>query len=108
MIGQTRTDDAGRYRFDKVDGARMRNESSGEWDLYVGVCVGSVRGVEVIDRIRNNENREKNLEVLDELCETMAEGSLCAMGGLTPFPVRSAVKYFPEDFEGENRGLNDV
>lgn len=66
--------------------------------------VGSVRGVEVIDRIRNNENREKNLEVLDELCETMVEGSLCAMGGLTPYPVRSAVKQFPEDFAGENRG----
>jgi formate dehydrogenase iron-sulfur subunit len=61
--------------------------------------VGSVRGVEVIDRIRNNEDREKNLEILDELCETMIEGSMCAMGGLTPFPVRSALKQFPEDFQ---------
>ncbi|HSD69494.1 MAG TPA: NADH-quinone oxidoreductase subunit NuoF [Woeseiaceae bacterium] len=61
--------------------------------------IGSVRGVEVIDRIRNNENREANLALLSELCDTMVDGSLCAMGGLTPYPVRSALKYFPEDFE---------
>ena len=61
--------------------------------------VGSVRGVEVIDRILNNENRAHNMEILDELCETMSEGSLCAMGGLTPYPVRSALREFPEDFE---------
>jgi formate dehydrogenase iron-sulfur subunit len=61
--------------------------------------IGSVRGVEVIDRIRNNENREANLLLLSELCDTMVDGSLCAMGGLTPYPVRSALKYFPEDFE---------
>ena len=62
--------------------------------------VGSVRGVEVIDRIVANEQRSFNLEVLDDLCDTMVEGSLCAMGGLTPFPVRSALKHFPEDFGG--------
>jgi formate dehydrogenase iron-sulfur subunit len=61
--------------------------------------IGSVRGVEVIDRIRNNEDREANLVLLSELCDTMVDGSLCAMGGLTPYPVRSALKYFPEDFE---------
>lgn len=60
--------------------------------------IGSTRGVEVIDRIRNNENRESNLELLEDLCDTMIDGSLCAMGGMTPFPVNSAVKYFPEDF----------
>ena len=60
--------------------------------------VGSVRGVEVIDRIVANEERAFNLEVLDDLCDTMVEGSLCAMGGLTPYPVRSAIKHFPEDF----------
>ena len=60
--------------------------------------IGSVRGVEVIDRIVANENREDNLNLLNELCDTMIDGSLCAMGGMTPFPVRSAVKYFPEDF----------
>ncbi|MBQ0757125.1 MAG: formate dehydrogenase, partial [Amphritea sp.] len=60
--------------------------------------IGSTRGVEVIDRIRNDENRAANMELLDDLCETMIDGPLCAMGGMTPFPVQSAVKYFPEDF----------
>ena len=60
--------------------------------------IGSVRGVEVIDRIIADDNRDANLMLLDELCDTMIDGSLCAMGGLTPYPVRSAVKYFPEDF----------
>ena len=60
--------------------------------------IGSVRGVEVIDRIVNNEKREENLNLLNDLCDTMIDGSLCAMGGLTPFPVRSAIEYFPEDF----------
>ncbi len=60
--------------------------------------IGSVRGVEVIDRIVDNENRDDNLNLLNDLCDTMIDGSLCAMGGLTPFPVRSAVEYFPEDF----------
>ena len=60
--------------------------------------IGSTRGVEVIDRIVNNEDREANVELLDELCETMIHGSLCAMGGMTPIPVGSAVKHFPEDF----------
>jgi len=61
--------------------------------------VGAVRGVEVIDRIIAGENREANLELLEDLCETMIDGSLCAMGGLTPMPVRSVLEYFPEDFE---------
>jgi len=61
--------------------------------------LGSVRGVEVIDRIIAGVDRGANLELLEDLCETMVDASLCAMGGLTPFPVRSAVKYFPEDFE---------
>ena len=60
--------------------------------------IGSVRGVEVIDKIRLGEQRLANLDLLDELCETMVEGSLCAMGGLTPIPVKSAIKHFPEDF----------
>jgi formate dehydrogenase iron-sulfur subunit len=63
--------------------------------------IGSVRGVEVIDRIRAGENRQSNLELLHDLCETMVEGSLCAMGGLTPYPVRSALRHFPEDFSGD-------
>ncbi|SIP88387.1 formate dehydrogenase beta subunit [Marinobacterium stanieri] len=60
--------------------------------------IGSTRGVEVIDRIRAGENREANLELLSDLCETMVDGSLCAMGGMTPFPVQSAMKHFGEDF----------
>jgi formate dehydrogenase iron-sulfur subunit len=60
--------------------------------------VGSTRGVEVLDRIIQNRDRSKNLEVLDDLCELMLEGSLCALGGMTPYPVLSALKHFPEDF----------
>jgi formate dehydrogenase iron-sulfur subunit len=61
--------------------------------------IGSTRGVEVIDRIIANQDRTKNLEVLDDLCELMLDGSLCALGGLTPYPVLSAVQHFPEDFD---------
>ncbi len=60
--------------------------------------VGSVRGVEVIDRIRAGEHRDENLALLEDLCDVMTEGSLCAMGGLTPMPVRSAIEHFPDDF----------
>jgi formate dehydrogenase iron-sulfur subunit len=60
--------------------------------------VGSTRGVEVIDRIIANESRTKNLELLDDLCELMLDGSLCALGGLIPLPVMSAIQHFPEDF----------
>ena len=60
--------------------------------------VGAVRGVETIDRIRAGQDRENNLVLLDDLCELMTDGSLCAMGGLTPMPVRSAVRHFGEDF----------
>ncbi len=66
--------------------------------------IGSVRGVEVIDRILADEDRDANLVLLDELCDTMIHGSLCAMGGLTPYPVRSALNYFPEDFEPRTGG----
>ncbi|HLH42531.1 MAG TPA: NADH-quinone oxidoreductase subunit NuoF [Bryobacteraceae bacterium] len=60
--------------------------------------IGSTRGVEVIDRIIAGRDRSQNLQLLDDLCELMLEGSLCALGGLTPYPVQSAIKYFPEDF----------
>ena len=67
-----------------------------------GTCtpcrIGSTRGVEVIDRIVAGEEQAKNLELLEDLCEVMTDGSLCAMGGLTPLPVRSALKLFPADF----------
>ncbi len=60
--------------------------------------IGSVRGVEVIDRIIAREAPGQNIALLQDLCDTMEAGSLCAMGGLTPHPVRSALRFFPEDF----------
>ncbi|MFD3704708.1 formate dehydrogenase beta subunit [Nocardia sp. NPDC058658] len=60
--------------------------------------VGAVRGVEVIDRIVGGVDPDGNLALLNDLCELMVSGSLCAMGGLTPNPVRSALLHFPEDF----------
>lgn len=65
--------------------------------------IGSTRGVELIDKIRKGDNREANIEVLVDLCEVMADGSLCAMGGLTPMPVRSALTLFTEDFQGATK-----
>ena len=61
--------------------------------------IGSIRGVEVIDRIVADVDRDANLELLTDLCDLMTAGSLCAMGGLTPLPVLSALRHFPEDFE---------
>ena len=61
--------------------------------------IGSVRGVETIDRIIAGVDRERNLVLLDDLCATLTKGSLCAMGGLTPMPVQSALRHFPEDFD---------
>jgi formate dehydrogenase iron-sulfur subunit len=60
--------------------------------------IGSTRGVEVIDRIKLGKRREGNVELLRDLCDTLVNGSLCAMGGLTPYPVLSALDHFPEDF----------
>ncbi|MCB1534855.1 MAG: NADH-quinone oxidoreductase subunit NuoF [Rhodoblastus sp.] len=60
--------------------------------------IGAVRGVETIDRIVAGVEREKNFGVLDDLNQLMTDGSLCAMGGLTPMPVMSALRHFPEDF----------
>lgn len=61
--------------------------------------IGSTRGVEVIDLIVRGEDSAGNKELLEDLCEVMRDGSLCAMGGLTPLPVLSALHKFPEDFE---------
>jgi len=61
--------------------------------------VGAVRGVEVMDRIIAGIEPEKNFQVLDDLCRLMTDASLCAMGGLTPVPVMSALTHFPEDFD---------
>jgi len=64
--------------------------------------IGSTRGVEVIDRITGNRHqpviREQQVHLLRDLCDTMLAGSLCAMGGMTPYPVLSALNHYPEDF----------
>ncbi len=64
--------------------------------------IGSTRGVEVIDKIRAGIDRERNIALLRELGETMLAGSLCALGGMTPYPVLSALNHFPEDFGVSN------
>ncbi|SDI27231.1 formate dehydrogenase beta subunit [Lutimaribacter saemankumensis] len=58
--------------------------------------IGAVRGVETIDRIAQGDGGA--VELLTDLCETMKEGSLCALGGFTPFPVMSALTHFPDEF----------
>ncbi|MCA1407525.1 NADH-quinone oxidoreductase subunit NuoF [Ensifer sp. IC3342] len=60
--------------------------------------IGSTRGVEVADKIAAGIEPEKNRELLADLCNTMKFGSLCALGGFTPYPVMSAMTHFPEDF----------
>ncbi len=63
--------------------------------------IGSTRGVEIIDRIRAGANEQ--IPLLRDLCDTMTYGSMCAMGGMTPYPVLSALNHFPEDFP-----MNDI
>ena len=80
--------------------------------------IGSTRGVELIDRIRSGErtvdrveslpqmhnapklgrSREEDVALLEDLCETLKDASLCALGGFTPYPVLSALRHWPEDF----------
>ncbi|MDA5241638.1 NADH-quinone oxidoreductase subunit NuoF [Agrobacterium tumefaciens] len=60
--------------------------------------IGSTRGVETVDRIALGIEPEKNTALLADLCETMKFGSLCALGGFTPYPVMSALRHFPDDF----------
>jgi formate dehydrogenase iron-sulfur subunit len=62
--------------------------------------IGSTRGVEVIDKVINGVDSSRNLELLRDLSDTMLNGSLCALGGMTPYPVLSALNHFPEDFRG--------
>ena len=87
--------------------------------------IGSTRGVELVDRIRAGgkvvadavealpqmhnarkagRSRADDLTLLEDLCETMQSASLCALGGFTPYPVRSALKHWPEDFGGNTEG----
>jgi formate dehydrogenase iron-sulfur subunit len=93
---------------DTVDMARMARFAMEFCALEsCGKCtpcrIGSTRGMEVIDKIIQNKNREGNLYLLRDLCDVMLNGSLCGLGGLIPFPVISALKHFPGDF-----GLEDV
>ncbi|GLQ96353.1 formate dehydrogenase beta subunit [Dyella mobilis] len=69
--------------------------------------IGSTRGVEVIDRMLagDADQRERDEVLLRDLCQTMVAGSLCALGGMAPFPVLSALDHFHEDFEGEARRI---
>ncbi len=60
--------------------------------------VGSTRGVEVLDRLKDNVEPQRQIEIVTDLCNTMKFGSLCALGGFAPYPVMSALKHFPEDF----------
>jgi len=64
--------------------------------------IGSTRGVELIDKIIAGERRDENMTVLMDLCEVMADASLCAMGGFTPLPVRSAIAHFVDSPTGAN------
>jgi formate dehydrogenase iron-sulfur subunit len=88
---------------DTVDMARMARYAMEFCAIEsCGKCtpcrIGSTRGVEVIDRILAGIDGERNVRLLEELCETMVQGSLCGLGGMAPFPVQSALKHFREDF----------
>jgi len=88
---------------DTVDMAKMARYAMEFCSLEsCGKCtpcrIGSTRGVEVIDRLVRGERPEVQLPLLRDLCDTMTHASLCAMGGMTPNPVLSAVDKFPEDF----------
>jgi formate dehydrogenase iron-sulfur subunit len=60
--------------------------------------IGSVRGMETLDKIMRGVAVEANLELIRDLCHTMKFGSLCALGGFIPYPVMSALEHYPEDF----------
>ncbi len=60
--------------------------------------IGSTRGVETVDKILAGRDRPQNIQLLRDLCEVLTDGSLCALGGLTPLPVLSALDHFGEDF----------
>ena len=96
---------------DRADMARMARHALSFCAIEsCGKCtpcrVGSTRGVEIVDRLiatRNHVNppatRAADLALLNELCDTMFNGSLCGLGGLTPYPVRSVLKHFRAEFE---------
>ena len=65
--------------------------------------IGSTRGANVIDSLLAGDRPGEQRRLLDDLCETMIQGSLCGLGGMTPFPVQSALKHFPDDFAPRRR-----
>jgi formate dehydrogenase iron-sulfur subunit len=67
--------------------------------------IGSTRGVELVDKIAAGQDVAANLIVLGDLCNTIKFGSLCALGGFTPYPVMSALTHFPEDFGAPRKRL---
>ena len=71
-----------------------------EADSYqtIGAALSAARGGEVIAHIQAGVSRDSNIALVRDLCATMLDGSLCALGGLTPYPVLSAHDHFPEDF----------
>ena len=95
---------------DTVDMARMARYAMEFCAIEsCGKCtpcrIGSTRGVETIDKIIAGRDVGADVAVLESLCDTMLHGSLCALGGMTPFPVLSALKHFPEDFGLDRDGL---
>lgn len=92
---------------DSVDMARMARYAMEFCAIEsCGKCtpcrIGSTRGVETIDKIaaggQSQEQREQQVRLLRDLCDTMLGGSLCALGGMAPYPVLSALNHFPQDF----------
>jgi formate dehydrogenase iron-sulfur subunit len=88
---------------DSVDMARMARFAMEFCEAEsCGKCtpcrIGATRGKEALDRILAGDRVEAQIELIEDLCNTMRLGSLCALGGFTPYPVRSALRYFPEDF----------
>ncbi len=88
---------------DKVDMARQARfafefcavESCGK---CTPCRIGSVRGAETVQRVIDGVEPEAGLELIADLCHTLKLGSLCALGGFTPYPVMSAITHWPEDF----------
>jgi formate dehydrogenase iron-sulfur subunit len=69
--------------------------------------IGSTRGVETLDKIARGESVAQNLALVEDLCNTLKFGSLCALGGFTPYPVMSALRFFPEDFKTAIRSATE-
>ncbi len=65
--------------------------------------IGSTRGANLIDNLLAGNKPAEQRALLEGLCDTMLQGSLCGLGGMTPFPVQSAMKHFPEDFAPRGR-----